>query len=172
MGVVAGGSADHCEVRFADRSLPCGAGSSSAACCEAFRVADKSLPRGAGSASAARCEAVPVADQSLPCGAGASDSDLNLLRLRIENDMIDKIWKALMQLKSGGDLLKISNQRPEHWNDLLHDDDGVTTCSAGGPKTVGRHSSTNWPSLHPRMVLSGPRMTSAASHPQACQGGT
>ena len=66
MGVVAGGSADHCEVRIADGSLSRGAGAASAACCEAFPVADQSLLRGDGSVSAARCEALLVVDQSLP----------------------------------------------------------------------------------------------------------
>ena len=71
---VAGGSADHCEVRSADGSLPCGAGPAGAARCEAFPVADQSLPRGAGSASVARCEALAVADQSLPRGAGSASA--------------------------------------------------------------------------------------------------
>ena len=129
MGVVASGRAGQCGAApadaraaqcgaaFADGSLPRGAGSASAARCEAVPVPDRSLLHGAGSASAARCEAFPVADQSLPRGAGASDSDLKSLRLRIENDMIEKTRKALMQFKSSGDRLERPNQWPKHWKD-------------------------------------------------------
>ena len=48
------------------------------------------------------------------------DQELHILREKIEEDMIDKTRKAIMQINVN----KPSARWPDHWKDLLHDEDG------------------------------------------------
>ena len=48
------------------------------------------------------------------------DHKLHILREKIEKGMIDKTRKALMQI----DASKPTTRWPNHWKDLVHDEDG------------------------------------------------
>ena len=65
--------------------------------------------------------------------------------------MIDKTQKALMHLKSDDNWSKPSNKWPEHWKDLLHDEDGG--CDMFGRRTQDGRATLKHELIGPKMTL-------------------